>query len=80
MELFNDFKRGDQLVILDAYARKTAPKGRNRLKINHIGTDGWVSVTYEDGTDDILMTSQIQKHWGYSAGMRTELWKVLNKC
>lgn len=73
------FTEGDSLVILDPFLRKTAPPGRNRLKVRSIQMDGWVHVTYEDGTYDYLMLSQLVNHWGISPGARTKLWKVLNK-
>lgn len=78
IEDLTKFKNGDWLVILDPTLRKQAPKDRNRLIVNSIRADGWVDITYQDGTHDYMMFTQLQQHWGLSAGQRSLLWKVLN--
>ena len=71
------FKVGEILTILDKTLRNQAPTGRSRLTINNYRTDGWVSITYEDGVSDYLTYSLLEDNWG-KLGHGTRLWRVLN--
>lgn len=72
------FNVGDILVIKDIQGFRLAPKGRNQLTIRYFRDDGWVGITYADGTDDYLTYSLLEGHWGYSTGQDTKLWQAMH--